>query len=116
MPSVLIEVRKEYNKEEGTKIIDAVHFALQTAFKTLPTDKVVRLVIHSADRFACPSDLNKPEYYTCISTDAFTGRSIDAKRSLYNNIVDNLEVLGIPKDHVIILLREFSPEDWGLQG
>lgn len=116
MPSVLIEVRKEYNKEEGIKIINAVHSALQTAFKILSADKVVRLVIHSPDKFACPSNLNKPECYTYINIDAYSGRSIDAKRSLFKTIVENLEGLGIPKDHVLILLRETSPENWGIEG
>ncbi|MCK0114960.1 tautomerase family protein [Gelidibacter sp. F63206] len=116
MPSVIIEVRKEYNKEDGIKIMDAVHSALQTAFKILPTDKVVRLVINSPERFACPTNLNKPECYTYINIDAYTGRSVEAKRKLYKSIVENLEPLGIPKDHVLILLRETSPENWGVEG
>lgn len=116
MPSVIIEVRKDYNKKDGKKIINAVHSALQTAFKILPTDKVVRLVIHSPDRFACPTNLNKPECYTYISIDAYSGRSVEAKRNLYKSIVENLESLGIPKDHVLILLREASPENWGIEG
>lgn len=116
MPSVLIEVRKDYNKDEGIKIMNAVHSALQTAFKILPNDKVVRLVSHSPERFACPTNLKKPECYTYINIDAYSGRSVEAKRNLYKNIVDNLEPLGIPKDHVLILLREASPENWGIEG
>lgn len=116
MPSVLIEVRKEYNEEEGLKLINAVHEALQSAFKILPSDKVVRLVVHSPDRFACPGDLKKPELYTYINIDAYSGRSIEAKRTLYKTIVDNLETLGIPKDHVLILLREAPSENWGVEG
>lgn len=116
MPSVIIEVRKDYNKEDKIKIMDAVHTALQTAFKILPTDKVVRLVIHSPDTFSCPTNLNKPEYYTYINIDAYTGRSVEAKRNLFKSIVENLEPLGIPKDHVLILLREASPENWGVEG
>src|SRR5690606_23890522 len=106
MPSVIIEVRKDYNKEEGTRIMDAVHSALQNAFKIKPSDKVVRLVKHSPDNFAGPTNLDKPELYTYISIDAYSGRSVDAKRNLYKNIVRNLESLDIPKDHVLILLRE----------
>ena len=116
MPSVLIEVRKDYNEEDGKKIINAVHSALQTAFKIIPTDKVVRLVVHPPHRFACPSNLDKPEFYTYINIDAYKGHSIDAKRSLYKNIVNNLEALGIPKDHVLILLREAPQENWGIDG
>ena len=38
--------------------------------------------------------------------DAFAGRSLDAKRALYRAIVDRLEPLGIPRDHVMTVLRE----------
>jgi len=51
-----------------------------------------------------------------ISIDAFGGRSLDAKRALYQTIVANLEPLGIPKDHVEILLRELARENWGICG
>ena len=44
------------------------------------------------------------------------GRSLDAKRNLYRAIVNNLEGLGIPKDHVKILLREIPKENWGIRG
>ena len=57
-----------------------------------------------------------PEAYTHISIDAFQGRSVEAKRNLYKAIVDNLEPLGIPKDHVKILLREIPQENWGIRG
>lgn len=85
--------------------MDAVHSALQTAFKILPTDKVVRLVKHSPEWFACPINLNKPESYTFINIDAYSGRSVEAKRNLYKHIVDDLEPLGIPKDHVTNILK-----------
>ena len=48
--------------------------------------------------------------------DRFAGRSIDAKRTLYREIVERLEALDIPRDNVSILLRENAPENWGLSG
>jgi phenylpyruvate tautomerase PptA (4-oxalocrotonate tautomerase family) len=48
--------------------------------------------------------------------DCFAGRSVEAKRRLYQEIVDRLEPLGIPRDHVSITLRESPPENWGIQG
>ena len=47
---------------------------------------------------------------------ALAGRSLDAKRSLYKAIMTNLELLGIPKDHVKILLREVEKENSGIRG
>ena len=116
MPSVLIEVRQQYPVEVECGLIDAIHLALQDAFKILPQDKNVRLVAHEPHRFACPPNKEKPEAYTHISIDAFAGRSLDAKRALYRRIVENLETFGIPNDHVKILLREIPKENWGIRG
>ena len=116
MPSILIEVRKKYRQEEEIALMEAVHAALLEAFRILPHDKNIRLVVHEPHRFACPPDREKPEFYTHISIDAFTGRSLDAKRNLYMTIVKNLEAFGIPKNHVKILLREIPKENWGIRG
>ncbi len=116
MPSILIEVRKKYRQEEEIALMEAVHAALLEAFRILPHDKNIRLVVHEPHRFACPPDREKPEFYTHISIDAFTGRSLDAKRNLYMAIVKNLEPFGIPKNHVKILLREIPKENWGIRG
>ena len=116
MPSVLIELRRNCSPEEEVKLMDAVHEALQQAFKILPHDKNVRLIAHEPHRFICPPGKQRPELYTHISIDAFSGRSLEAKRNLYLAIVSKLEGLGIPRDHVKILLRELPPENWGIRG
>ena len=94
----------------------AVHAALRDAFKLRPDDRNVRLIVHEPHRFACPPDRSNPDVYTHISIDAFGGRSIEAKRTLYQTIVANLEPFGIPRDHVKILLREIPRENWGIRG
>ena len=116
MPSVLIEVRRKYTQEQELVLMEAVHKALREAFKIMPGDRNVRLLVHEPHRFACPPDIEKPEFYTHISIDAFAGRSLDAKRTLYQAIVNYLEPFGIPKDHVKILLREIPKENWGIRG
>ena len=116
MPSVLIEVRKDYAREQEAAIMEAVHTALRSTFKIKPGDRNVRLIVHEPHRFACPPDREQPECYTHISIDAFAGRSLAAKRALYKTIVHNLEPLGIPKDHVKILLRDIAQENWGIRG
>ncbi|HQR03233.1 MAG: tautomerase family protein [Proteobacteria bacterium] len=116
MPSVLIEVRSHYTQEQEIALMEAVHMALREAFKIMPGDKNVRLVVHEPHRFAYPPAIKNPDFYTHISIDAFAGRSLDAKRNLYKAIVANLESLGIPKDHVKILLREIPKENWGIRG
>lgn len=116
MPSALIEVRRRYSDAEEVAIIDAVHGALVAAFRIPEQDKHVRLVAHEPHRFACPPHLADPERATMVAIDCFAGRSLDAKRALYAEIVARLEPLGIPRDHVTITLREIGTENWGIRG
>jgi len=116
MPHVLVEVRREYSPEEEIALMDAVHSALRTAFRIPPSDRHVRLVAHEPHRFACPPGKAQPDRYTLVSVDAFAGRSLDAKRALYREIVESLEPLGIPGDHVSIVVRDVPLTNWGIRG
>jgi phenylpyruvate tautomerase PptA (4-oxalocrotonate tautomerase family) len=114
MPSVAIEVRRQYSQKQEVEIIDAVHAALIAGLKVPAWDKHIRLIIHEPHRFAVPPDKN--EYFTLISIDLFAGRSLDAKRSLYQHIVKNLGECSIPADQVKIVLREIPQDNWGIRG
>jgi phenylpyruvate tautomerase PptA (4-oxalocrotonate tautomerase family) len=116
MPHVLIEVRRESSRAEEIALIEAVHGALQRAFRIPPEDRHVRLLVHEPHRFAVPPGLDQPDRFTQISIDAFEGRSLDAKRDLYRQIVESLEPLGIPATNVSTLLREVPVENWGIRG
>ena len=116
MPNVLIEVRRSYSEEEETALIDAVHAALVDAFIIKSIDKTIRLVVHEPHRFAYPPTLTQPEYFTHITINAFTGRTLEAKRNLYRSIVTRLDTLGIPPDHILILIQESPLENWGVRG
>jgi len=116
MPHVLIETRREYSEAEEVELMDAVHGALQRAFRIPANDRHVRLLAHQPHRFACPPGKAHPDRYTQVSIDAFAGRSIDAKRALYRQIVDSLEPLGIPGDHVSIVVRDLPLANWGIRG
>jgi len=116
MPHVLIETRREYSEAEEVALMDAVHGALQRAFRIPQSDRHVRLLAHEPHRFASPPGKAQPDRYTQVSIDAFAGRSIDAKRALYRQIVERLEPLGIPRDHVSIVVREVPLTNWGIRG
>lgn len=116
MPSALIEVRRSWSAEEEVAIIDAVHGALVAAFRIPVQDRHVRLVSHLPHRFACSPRHERPELFTLVSIDCFAGRSVQAKRNLYRETVDRLSALGIPPDHVTVVLRESPPENWGIRG
>ena len=116
MPSTTIEVRTRYAQDQEIALVEAVHRALVRAFTIPEHDRNVRLVVHEPHRFACPPDRSRPDAYTIVTVAAFVGRSLDAKRLLYRSIVENLEPLGIPPDHVLIVLHEIPRENWGVRG
>jgi phenylpyruvate tautomerase PptA (4-oxalocrotonate tautomerase family) len=116
MPHAQVEVRRQWSVPEEIAVIDAVHESLVVAFKIPPNDKHIRLVVHEPHRFAHPPSLAKPEYLTLVHIDCFEGRSVDAKRALYREIVTRLESLGIPADHVSITVRDIPTSNWGIRG
>ena len=116
MPSTQIHVRKKYSADEARAIIEAVHTALSTAFQLPQYDRNIRLVVHEPDHFACPLHLTQPASFTWIEVDCFVGRSLETKRRLYQLLVQHLAELGIPQDHISILIRESNLENWGIRG
>lgn len=116
VPSSLIEVRRTYTAAEEVAIIDAVHDALVAAFHIPLADKHVRLMVHEPHRFATSPKLATPERYTLVTIDCFAGRSVAAKRALFGEIVERFAGLGIPTDHVTVMLRESALENWGIRG
>lgn len=116
MPSVLIEVCRRYSAAEEAALIEAVHAALVEGFRIPGDDRTVRLVVHEPARMLGPPQLQQPDRFTHISIDAFAGRTLQAKRALYRAIVANLDELGIPRDHVKVVLREIPRENWGIRG
>jgi phenylpyruvate tautomerase PptA (4-oxalocrotonate tautomerase family) len=116
MPKSLVEVRRPYPDAEATAIMDAVHDALVSAFRIPPQDRTVRLVEHAPQRFSCSPELEHPERYTMVTIECFAGRSLDAKRRLYGELADRLAPLGIPGDHLSIILHEIELQNWGMDG
>jgi phenylpyruvate tautomerase PptA (4-oxalocrotonate tautomerase family) len=116
MPSITIEVRREYSRDEEVAIMEAVHEAVVTAFRIPVHDRSARLIVHEPHRFQVPAGLTQPERATVVSIDAFAGRTLDAKRNLYRIMADNLELLGIPRDHIKVLIRDIPRHDWGFGG
>lgn len=116
MPSTLIEVRREYTPEQEIAIIDAVQAALIEAFCIPESDKHISLIAHLPHRFALPTEQQNPERYTRVSVTAFSGRSLDAKRKLYQCVGQNLEKLDILRHCVTIIVHEVPQENWGIRG
>lgn len=114
MPLVKIEARKGLSPELRLKLLDAVHRALVEAFKIPDRDRHQRFVEYAPEDFEIPG--GKGERFTIVEIDAFAGRSLDAKRALYQTIATSFEALGVPAHDVMIVLRETPAENWGLRG
>ena len=116
MPSTLIEVRRPYTPEQEVAIINAVHESLVAAFRIPREDRHIRLATFEPHRMVNGLEDGRADAHTRVTIDCFSGRSIEAKRHLYREIVERLEVIGIPRDGVSILLRESPLENWGAGG
>lgn len=114
MPTVTIEVRRNYSAAQETAFIDAVHLAMVEGLKTPDWDRFIRLVTHEPHRFAVAP--GQSDRFTLVTLDTFPGRTPEAKRSFYSAVVRNLSELGVPKDEVLIVLREQQTENWGVKG
>lgn len=113
MPNTTIETCSGWIGEAAA-VINAVHSALREALHLPEWDRTLRLIEHRPSHFACPP--GKGPRYTLVEVTMFAGRSIDAKRSLYEAIVRNLGALGVPADDIKITLIEVPQDNWGVRG
>lgn len=114
MPIAKIEVRKPRPPEEVAALIDAVYQAQREALKLPEGDRNIRYVEHRPEHFATPP--GKTENYTFVEINLFPGRSLAAKRALYQSIVRRFGELGIAADDIIIVLHEPPLDNWGIRG
>ena len=112
MPNTLIATRSGWITDPAA-VIDAVQSALRESFKIPEWDRTLRLIEHSASHFAVPP--GRGEKFTLVEVTMFSGRSMDAKRTLYQAIVHNLAALDVPPHDIKITLIETLPENWGLR-
>ena len=94
MPNVLVETRGGWLGAKRTALLDAIHAATVEALCIPPDALVLRLVEHPMECFSIPH--GAAEQYTHIVIAMFAGRSLSAKRALYQAIVRHLEPFGVP--------------------
>jgi phenylpyruvate tautomerase PptA (4-oxalocrotonate tautomerase family) len=114
MPLVKIETRRGLSREAKQRALAAVHDALVSAFRIPENDRHQRIIEYDAEDFVIPP--GKGERYTIVQIDAFAGRSLDAKRLLYKEIVAGLGSAGIPPEDILIVIHDVPPESWGIRG
>jgi hypothetical protein len=114
MPNVLVETRGGWLGAKRTALLDAMRAATVEALR-IPADALVlRLVEHPMECFAVPN--GAAERYTHIVIQMFAGRSLLAKRALYQAIVRNLEPFGVRPGDVRIILNDIPLENVGMRG
>ncbi len=114
MPLVKLETRRGLRPETKKALFDAVHASLMFAFHIPDRDHNQRFVEYAPEDFEIPP--GRGERFVVVEIVAFAGRSIDAKRALYKDIVDRFQALGIPREDVFIVLHDTPTENWGLRG
>jgi hypothetical protein len=104
MPNTLIATRAGWITDPGA-VIDAVQSALREALKIPEWDRTLRLIEHPPSHFAVPP--GRGEKFTLVEVTMFSGRSMSAKRTLYQAIVRNLAALDVR--HPISRSRSSKP-------
>jgi len=114
VPSTLVSVFRRYDAAQRSALLEAVQSALVEAIRIPEGDRCVRLA-----SFAAEDVLLKPgqtENFTLVEVSLFSGRSLEAKRALYQTLVRSLSALGIAAGDVKIVLHEVPAENWGIRG
>ncbi|MFZ6847972.1 tautomerase family protein [Undibacterium sp. RuRC25W] len=114
MPIAKIEVCRYRPPEQVAAMIDAVYQAQREALKVPTDDKQIRYIEHKPEH--CPVPPGKTENYTFVEFLLFPGRSLEAKRRLYQGIVQRFGLMGITPSDILIVLHEPPLENWGIRG
>src|SRR6185369_3484717 len=114
MPVAKIEVRRSRPASEVQAMIEAVYEAEREALKVPEDDRQIRYIEHNPEHFAVPP--GKTENYTFVEIIMFPGRSLEAKRHLYQALVHRFGELGIEITDLFVVLQEPPLENWGIRG
>ncbi len=115
MPLVRVSIRTGKSRDYKKAVMDGIHAALVQAFKIPQHDRFQMLQELDTDHFEVPQ--TKTDNMTMIEITAFKGRTAQAKKILYQSIVENLgKSPGISGDDIIIIVHEPPLENWGIRG
>lgn len=114
MPITKIEVCRSRAPQEVSAMVEAVYQAQLEALKVPEDDRQIRYVEHRPEHFPVPP--GKSSNYTFVEFILFPGRSVEAKRRLYESVVRRFGELGIAPNDIIIVVHEPPLENWGVRG
>ena len=114
MPLVKVEILKGKNIEYKKKLLDGIHQALVDALKIPDNDRRQRLYELENINF---EKTGRSDDYTIIEITMFKGRSTEAKKMLFTEIVQNITTaLNISSNDITIVINEPPLENWGIRG
>ena len=105
---------KGKSKKFKKAIMAEVHEALVIAFKIPDHDRNQRVIEIEPENLEYPA--GNTENFITIEITVFPGRTLHAKKALYNEIVARLLKLKIPPSDILIILHEPPLENWGIRG
>lgn len=114
MPLVTVTIIQGKTREQKKLILDAVHNSLVAAFKIPDHDRNQRIVEIQPDNFEYPP--GRTANFVTVEMTVFPGRSLQAKKALYQEIVSRLQRIEIHGDDILIVLNEPPLENWGIRG
>ncbi|HME52099.1 MAG TPA: tautomerase family protein [Candidatus Lokiarchaeia archaeon] len=115
MPIARVDVIAGKSAGYKQALLDGIHDALVHALKIPKDDRNQVLTEHAAGDFERRA--GQSDKFTIIEITMFKGRSLDAKRALYQRIVENLKKKpGIEGNDILIVLHEPPLENWGIHG
>ncbi|HXU43516.1 MAG TPA: tautomerase family protein [Burkholderiales bacterium] len=95
-------------------LIEAVYLAQREALQVPEWDRQIRYVEHKPEVFhVIPG---RSENYLLVEVSMFSGRSLEAKRALYQAIVQRFGRLGVDASDITIVIHELPAENWGIRG
>ena len=114
MPLVKIEIEQGFDSTYKKAILDGIHEALVKCIRIPDNDRRQRLYELDHDLF---EHTGRSSQYTIIEITMFKGRTLGAKKALYETIAAKLgNNPGIPANDIIIVIHEPSLENWGIRG
>jgi phenylpyruvate tautomerase PptA (4-oxalocrotonate tautomerase family) len=114
MPIVRVEDSTERASIDQAAIIEIIYAGLKKIMGVSDEELQSRYHCHSQATLRTPGDRAT---YLQITITLFRGRTLDTKRKLYAELVEQLsQSIGIEPSSVLILLDEHDAHNWGMRG
>jgi 4-oxalocrotonate tautomerase family enzyme len=112
MPLVNVNIIKGESVEFLSKLLNVTMDAIQIALQLPNDDRNIRVIEYEPYLFVM-----KSPYRIIVEVSMFSGRTLEAKKKLYDEVVSNLsERLGFNRNEIFILVNEQPLENWGIRG